>query len=484
MVLCQRCDRQRLDADCALPGPGLGLELRPKLQVDGPSSTVTCWSSPLSQTFCASKRFQAACAVNDFSTFSTGKWRPLSPPRDVRLPKPSTVSAAVFAPSCSPPTLSVSLSGQSLAGNSLDPGSRSLTTMVRRRRLVPVRRAHLKFVGIERKTQRRYNKAVEKFFIFCTFFHGSQPNPGEELNFLLNEFVNHLWQDDEPYKERGRRGRCRSSVPTDVPKPHEHSASIPAQLGPDKHGPSGAPAPALCSPGHRRSRGALRGLGDGAACYIGYLCLLRTGEILTLKVQHVVHYEESGKSVLCLPDSKGAKRKDVSEFVLVHDPVARQLLRIMMAGKSLDDSVFGLTWASLARGLRASAAAVGIHDPGLSGKSLRRGGATLHFTRFASLDATTSYGRWQLAGTARKYISQAVTDLEEVRLCASGSTRASRLARISSHSLRSNCSSIRLHVLSQFSPTSEAPPDHRMSDEGLGFGRSFLSIRPRTRSAS
>ena len=63
----------------------------------------------------------------------------------------------------------------------------------------------------------------------------------------------------------------------------------------------------------------------------------------------------------------------MSEFVLVHDQVARQLLRIMMAGKSLDDSVFGLTWASLARGLRASAAAVGIHDAGLSGYSLRRG---------------------------------------------------------------------------------------------------------------
>ena len=122
--------------------------------------------------FCALKRFQAACAVNACSTFSTAKWRPLSPPRDVRLPKPSTVSAAVFAPSCSPPTLSVSLSAQSPAGKSatLDPGSRNLTTMVRLRRLATVRRAHLKFVEIERKTQRRYNKAVEKFFLFCTFF--------------------------------------------------------------------------------------------------------------------------------------------------------------------------------------------------------------------------------------------------------------------------------------------------------------------------
>ena len=55
---------------------------------------------------------------------------------------------------------------------------------------------------------------------------------------------------------------------------------------------------------------------------------------------------------------------------------------------------------------------------------------TVSGVEFVLLDATTSYGRWQLAGTARKYISQAVADLEEVRLCASGSTRASRLARI------------------------------------------------------
>ena len=181
--------------------------------------------------------------------------------------------------------------------------------MVRRRRLVPVRRAHLKFVGIERKTQRRYNKAVEKFFIFCTFFHGSQPQLWRGAQLFAQRIREPPLAGRRALPERGRRGRRRSSVPTDVPKPHE-----PQQLGPDTHGPSGAPAPALCSAGHRRSRRSLyEDWATAAACYIGYLCLLRTGEILTLKVQHMVHYEESGKSVLCLPDSKGAK-KDVSEF--------------------------------------------------------------------------------------------------------------------------------------------------------------------------
>ena len=61
----------------------------------------------------------------------------------------------------------------------------------------------------------------------------------------------------------GSMPRCFVVLTGFLPKPHEQSASTPAQLGPDTHGPSGAAAPALCSPGHRRQRGALRGLGDG-----------------------------------------------------------------------------------------------------------------------------------------------------------------------------------------------------------------------------
>ena len=242
--------------------------------------------------------------------------------------------------------------------------------------------------------------------------------------------MNHLWQDDEPYQNAVD---TVASVRRYLPTYRSHTSTAQAYLrnwGRTRTVRQALPLSLSALLGIVGHAALYEDWATAAACYIGYLCLLRTGEILTLKVQHVVHYEESHKSVLCLPDSKGANRKDVSEFVLVHDPVARQLLRIMMAGKRSDDSVFGLTWASLARGLRASAAAVGINDAGLSGYSLRRGGATFHFTQFASLDATTSYGRWQLAGTARKYVSQAIADLEEVRLCASGSTRASRLARV------------------------------------------------------
>ena len=287
--------------------------------------------------------------------------------------------------------------------------------MVRRRRLVPRRESTPKVCWNERKTQRRYNKAVEKFFIFCTFFHGSQPNSGEKLNFLLSEFVNHLWQDDEPYQNAVD---AVAAVRRYLPTYRSHTSTAQAYLrnwGRTRMVRRALPLPLSALLGVVGHAALYEDWATAAACYIGYLCLLRTGRSSRSRYGTWSITRSLANRSCASPDSKGAKRKDVSEFVLVHHPVARQLLRIMMAGKSLDDSVFGLTWASLARGLGASAAAVGIHDAGLSGYSLRRGGATFHFTRFASLDATTSYGRWQLAGTARKYISQEVADSEEVR---------------------------------------------------------------------
>ena len=145
--------------------------------------------------------------------------------------------------------------------------------MVRRRRLVPVRKAHLKFVGIERKTQRRYNKAVEKFFIFCTFFHGSQPNSGEELNFLLSEFVNHLWQDDEPYQNAVD---AVAAVRRYLPTYRSHTSTAQAYLrnwGRTRMVRRALPLPLSALLGIVGHAALYEDWVTAAACYIGYLCL-------------------------------------------------------------------------------------------------------------------------------------------------------------------------------------------------------------------
>ena len=77
--------------------------------------------------------------------------------------------------------------------------------------------------------------------------------------------------------------------------------------------------------------------------YIGNLGLLRTGELLSLRVSQVTDYADTGCVVLSLPNSKGAKRKNVGEFVTFTDIHARMLLQRLVAGKAAADSVFGLS---------------------------------------------------------------------------------------------------------------------------------------------
>ena len=65
--------------------------------------------------------------------------------------------------------------------------------------------------------------------------------------------------------------------------------------------------------------------------------------------------------------------------------------------------------------------------------SLRRGGATFHFARFGCIDLTTHYGRWVLAITARKHMSQAACDAGALSLPVEARRRARRCAVLLSH---------------------------------------------------
>ena len=148
------------------------------------------------------------------------------------------------------------------------------------------------------------------------------------------------------------------------------------------------------------------------ALYVGFLRLLCTGEILTLKAGQIKLSVDSGVTLLALPVSKSAKLKNVGVSIVVSDPTARALLAFLCRGCSPQDWVFRLSFEGLASALVTAAAALGHQSSDLLPYSLRRGGATFfHFARYGSVDLTTHYVRWALATTARKYISsQAACD--------------------------------------------------------------------------
>ena len=65
------------------------------------------------------------------------------------------------------------------------------------------------------------------------------------------------------------------------------------------------------------------------AHYIGFVGLLRTGEILGIQVRQVVWSAVKGQEVLSLPNSKGAKLTNVGEYVVFADPLAVRFFRLL-----------------------------------------------------------------------------------------------------------------------------------------------------------
>ena len=120
----------------------------------------------------------------------------------------------------------------------------------------------------------------------------------------------------------------------------------------------------------------------------------------------------------------------MGEFVVIGDVSARAILHALVRGKGPEDRVFNLGYSALGAGLKRTAAALGVHAASLAPYALRRGGASYHFRKYGSLDHTTSYGRWALAATARRYISQAMCDVELVKIPEEGRERSWRLTAV------------------------------------------------------
>ena len=58
-------------------------------------------------------------------------------------------------------------------------------------------------MGISDRTAARYKKALINFFEYVDTHGHSIPNTMSELDYLAGEFVNHLYQEMEPYGYAG-----------------------------------------------------------------------------------------------------------------------------------------------------------------------------------------------------------------------------------------------------------------------------------------
>ena len=164
---------------------------------------------------------------------------------------------------------------------------------------------------------------------------------------------------------------------------------------------------------------------------LGFHALLRTGELLQVRAQHIVFQAGHPTALLTLPTTKSGQRlRNVPESVTITDPTLLDYLAVLLPRLWPGELIFpGGDHAFRVGFPRICQSA---HLPALDWKpySLRRGGATAHFLQYGSLDRTAIRGRWQNQRTARIYIDEGVAILAGIRATTQQEKHIRRLANL------------------------------------------------------
>jgi integrase len=288
---------------------------------------------------------------------------------------------------------------------------------------VAQKKAHIKHEGIQETTAHRYRQSLARFFEFVRLHERLLPRTFEELDDEVGEFINYLYQDDLP---QGWGIDLLSALKRFYPKCRRHLGTghlymknwtrvttrrraIPAT----RDLVIGMTVAALFEGKVRLAFGIL----------ISFIGLLRVGEIVGATRRQFGLFGGGSLLTLALPESKGAKRKGTAEQITVYDPLVLKLAAFVLESLDPNEKVLDLTYYKFAGEISRLGRMYGMTSSRFTPYCLRRGGATWHFTKYASYDATQHLGRWAQSKTAKQYIDQATAETTELELPAWGLRR-------------------------------------------------------------
>ena len=150
-------------------------------------------------------------------------------------------------------------------------------------------------------------------------------------------------------------------------------------------------------------------------CLLGFNALLRTGELLSLRVADCVTTPHG--CILHLQDAKGAQRRLLQEeTVIILDGLTLQVISMLKEDKAPGDFLVGLSPQQFRTKWNKMKSQLGLSSFRYLPYSLRRGGATWFFSLSGSFSQTMLRGRWQHLKTCKLYISEAQLALSQVTL--------------------------------------------------------------------
>ena len=271
----------------------------------------------------------------------------------------------------------------------------------------------LRQLTVQPATRLRYDKALASFLTFLSDNNLTLPCQRDQVDGLAAEYLEHLWftgagrglASDTLAALQDQDSRLKGLLPSSWRLLKTwHSHEIPSRAPP-------FPEYVLhCLVGWSLMR---ENFSFAVSLLVGFYCLLRTGELLSLEKRHFSLSVQTGIAVVTLGYTKGGKRMGVAESVTLTNEVAISFLRQWLK-LSHDHQKFASSpsaWrATFSQGLKE----LNLDDFDFRPYSLRRGGATWYFSKFNSLDKVMIMGRWQAARTARLYLNEGLATLAEM----------------------------------------------------------------------
>ena len=154
-----------------------------------------------------------------------------------------------------------------------------------------------------------------------------------------------------------------------------------------------------------------------ALLLLGFCALLRTGELLKVRSNHLLLDQKHG--LVSLQQTKSGLRKGVNEMVHFEDALTLEVLLAAQAAHIENHSTGALLWpysnSAFRNRFRWYCQKFRVEDFSFRPYSLRRGGATHHFQVTRSMDSALLMGRWESARVAKLYISDALSFLPSLR---------------------------------------------------------------------
>ena len=269
---------------------------------------------------------------------------------------------------------------------------------------------HIRFAGLQGKTLRAYRLSVDRFLTFIKV-HRLPLRSQKQLDFAVGEYINALFQEGDSLAQAGHllsglKRFCpglRPSLPTasqyfrNWQKIHRPERAIPISWE------------LLQAMG-----GLCFTLGFPAVSlmlYVGFLCFLRTSEMLSLQCLHLIPDARTDRLTVIIPFSQTSMGNP--QVLVFEDKFVHALAVTVLSARAPRDFLwpsspgqFRLFWYALLR-------ALGFSATDYSPYGIRRGGATWFFLRTASMDATLQRGRWTCNRTARMYVDQGTLAMAE-----------------------------------------------------------------------